>query len=404
MSKTVYELDIDTLTQAVGSGHAAIRLIARLLPAGGPGSKVFPPSHAEGKYAWETRRIENGDVVKTVLLDSVQSQANRMEQALKTAYFEQRLHFPVLAVDFGVCFPEIGEITTLDAPHRIADAIFRDSLLDDAPFPDSAIAKAYRAANNRNATALYRYCPHALLFGVWDSTGSAGGLGNRFQRAIVSEIVGIRAEAGVSTRSRLDPLGIKTVDIYAKPGGGWTTDKTLAKVDKKGDPVKMRPTEVNHSSIPPTLDMNDKGDGFVRGGVTIDHALHTAVLSLPALRRLHFPLDGRTSPEADVAARTVLAALGLAALAHQLQNGYDLRSRCLLFAEQPCAFELLGHDGESRYFKLSPEAADALFAETVLAAERLGLAWQAEKITLRPTPDLCELLRMSREVTDSAGK
>lgn len=404
MNAESIKLDISTLTNAVNFGYSAVRLIAKLQPAGGPGSKVFPPSHSEGKYAWEARLIEGGEVVRTVLLDSVQSQANRMEQALKEAYMGQRLHFPLLAVNFGSRFADIGEVTTLDAPHRIADAIFRDSLLDDQKFPDTDIAKAYSAANQRNATALYQYCPHALIFGIWDSTGSAGGLGNKFQRAIVSEIIGIKAEAGVLTSSRLDPLGIKTVDIYAKADGGWTTDKALAKTDKKGEPVKMRPSEVNHSNIPPTIEKNDKGDEFIRGGVTIDYALQTTVLSLPALRRLHFPLNGAVSAEIDTAARTVLAALGLAAIVHQLENGYDLRSRCLLIANGKFNFELLDNYGESNTFTLSSSEVDVLFAEAVAQATGLGLNWNAKKIDLQPTPDLFELVRMSRASTDLTEK
>lgn len=404
MNAESIKLDINTLTDAVNSGYSAVRLIAKLQPAGGPGSKVFPPSHSEGKYAWEARLIEGGEMVRTVLLDSVQSQANRMEQALKEAYLGRRISFPLLAVDFGSSFADIGEITTLDAPHRIADAIFRDSLLDNQKFPDTDIAKAYSAANQRNATALYQYCPHALIFGIWDSTGSAGGLGNKFQRAIVSEIVGIRAEAGVLTSSRLDPLGIKTVDIYAKSDGGWTMDKALAKTDKKGEPVKMRPSEVNHSNIPPTIEKNDKGDEFIRGGVTIDYALQTTVLSLPALRRLHFPINGTVSAEIDTAARTVLAALGLAAIVHQLENGYDLRSRCLLIAKGKFDFELLDNYGESKAFTLNSNEADTLFAEAVSQAASLGLSWNAEKIRLQPTPDLFELVRMSRETSDLTEK
>lgn len=399
MNQEVNKIDIDALTAAVSSGYSAIRLIAKLQPAGGSGSKVFPPSHSEGKYAWEARRIDDGEVVKTVLLDSVQSQANRMEQALKEAYLSRRINFPLLAVDFGSQFADIGEVTTLDAPHRIADAIFRDSLLGDKKFLDTDIAKAYSGANQRNATALYQYCPHALIFGIWDSTGSAGGLGNKFQRAIVSEIVGIRAESGVLTSSRLDPLGIKTVDIYAMPDGGWTTDKTLAKTDKKGEPVKIRPSEINHSNIPPTLKKSDKGDEFILGGVTIDYALQTTVLSLPALRRLHFPLNGEVSAQVDTAARTVLAALGLAAIVHQLENGYDLRSRCLLIAEGRFDFELLDNYGESKTFSLNSNEADALFAAAVTKAFDLELSWNAEKIQLQPTPDLFELVRMSRNTT-----
>jgi hypothetical protein len=38
------------------------------------------------------------------------------------------LVFPVIAVDFGGTeVDDIGQITTLDAPHRVFDAIIRDS-------------------------------------------------------------------------------------------------------------------------------------------------------------------------------------------------------------------------------------------------------------------------------------
>jgi CRISPR-associated protein Csb1 len=167
---------LEKLKAAVSGNAAAIRLINRLQPAGGPGSKVFPPTHSGGVYAWEMRRIGN-EVVLTVLLDSVQSQANRMEQALLEAHRANKLQFPLLQVDFSNDFPDIGIITTLDAPHRIADAIFRDSLVNGTRFRDSNIGQAFVHANIRNASALLQYCPHALVFGVWDSTGSKGGLG-----------------------------------------------------------------------------------------------------------------------------------------------------------------------------------------------------------------------------------
>ena len=75
-------------------------------------------------------------------------------------------------------------------------------------------------------------------------------------------------------------------------------------------------TTANHSNIPPTLDS-------LAGGVTIDHAEHTVVLSLAALRRLGFTEGG---PQA----RVVLAALGLVAVLAGESRGHDLRSRCLL--------------------------------------------------------------------------
>ena len=64
---------------------AALRLRAKLDGTGGDGGKVFPPTYVGGVYAVEDRRID-GHVVRCVLLDSVQSQANRLEDALLDAF------------------------------------------------------------------------------------------------------------------------------------------------------------------------------------------------------------------------------------------------------------------------------------------------------------------------------
>ncbi|MBI2226323.1 MAG: hypothetical protein HYU44_15560 [Betaproteobacteria bacterium] len=109
------------LRDAVKGNHAAIRLRLRLEPAGGIGNKVFPPTHSGGVYAWEWRRIgpKPDDVVKTVLLDSVQSQANRIEQALLEAHRTKAVSIPLIEVDFSDKFPDLNKVTSLDAPHRI---------------------------------------------------------------------------------------------------------------------------------------------------------------------------------------------------------------------------------------------------------------------------------------------
>lgn len=400
MTENMSTLTYENLKTAIAGSDAAVRIVTRLQPAGGPGSKVFPPTHSGGVYAWEMRRIGKEEVVKTVLLDSVQSQANRMEQALLEAYRANKIRLPLIEVDFGKHFADIGPITTLDAPHRIADAIFRDSLLGGKKFRESDIGKAFANANIRNATALYQYCPHALVFGVWDSTGSAGGLGNKFQRALVSEIVGFSAEKGVLTRSRIDPLAIKkAVDIFKTPNGDWTTDQSKAEKNNRGEAVKAKPSDFNHSNIPPTIETMERSDEPMRGGVTLDYALQTAVLSFPALRRLRFPINEEVSTERDIAGRTVLAALSLAAIAHLREQGYDLRSRCLLIPEGDAEYELIANNGKSIAFKLSSDDADKILDAAVQEAKRKGLSWTDQKVSLVPEDRLVEIVRRSREAS-----
>jgi len=79
-----------------------------------------------------------------VLVDSVQSQANRLEEALLSAVRELVIDLPYLTVDFaGKELAGIGEITSFDAPHRVYDAILRDSLLDGEPFMKAISACAW---------------------------------------------------------------------------------------------------------------------------------------------------------------------------------------------------------------------------------------------------------------------
>lgn len=411
------QLSLEELTEIVKGTAAAIRSRTRLYPAGGPGDKVFPPTYQGGQYALE-RRLVDANLVETVLLDSVQSQANRMELALRAAFERGELRFPIMSVDFAkVGFPQIGKITSLDAPHRIADAVFRESFLNGKPFRNSEPGKQFEASRYTNATPVWRLSPTALLFGVWDSTGALGGLGTKFARALVSEIVGIGAQVGVRTVSRVDPLPIsKDVEIYeAQEGkgapGGWTLNPQEA-VEEKGKPKrygeKGKASELNLGNVTPDIQRDGQGTPLP-GGVTIDYALQTTVLSLPALRRLSFPVEraGAPTAEVNVAAWTVLASLALAAVVYLREQGYDLRSRCLLIPQDPLVFEVVPNDGSAitRRFSLSPAQCAELFATAVQRAQEVGLPWPAEgreEIELEPSPSLIRLIERSAQIIRSA--
>ena len=306
------KLDIKKLNEIVSSG-AAMRCRTKLQPAGGEGDKIFPPTYAGAVYAMEMRRLPGYDEpVRCVLMDSVQSQANRIEEALQDAVDDKAIELPVVEVDFNDIpivepgsdeeglFEPIGRITSLEAPHRVADAILRDSELDGVLFRKTDEGRKLSQATLRNATPLFELCPTALVFGIWDSTGPKGGLGVKFQRALVSEIIGVDASLGVKTSSRMDPLAIqlKAGPAYQGKNGEWTLNKDEARLEKKKPVLEGKdgkPSEINHGNIAPSLSDTGKdplGDGserqYLAGGVTIAYAEQTTVLSLPALRRLRF--------------------------------------------------------------------------------------------------------------------
>jgi len=171
------DLDLKTLRDAVSGTAAAFRCVTDYQPAGGPGDKVFPPTYEGGKYAREERiDPETGEIRPCVLLDSVQSQANRMELALLEAHRAGKVQLPLIVTRFDQ--DELLSkftVTSLEAPHRAADALFRDSLLNGVIFRKSDKGRLLDTADIRNATGLFGLCPMALVFGLWDSTGPRGG-------------------------------------------------------------------------------------------------------------------------------------------------------------------------------------------------------------------------------------
>ena len=407
------ELTFERLRAAVAGDAVALRSRMTLLPAGGAGDKVFPPTYmvegrAEHQYAVEERQVGDSEKLSTaVLLDSVASQANRAELALLEGWERGELVFPVPYVDFADAgeVPEYDKLTVLEAPHRLADAIFRDSLMGGTLFRLSDIGRAITDATPRNATDLFRYSPTSLLFGMWDSTGPKGGLGSKFQRAYVSEIVGFDAAIGRKVGSRIDPLQIERVASEdrvfnsADPGEVWTDDPAQAETDRKGVPVPAsrgsasgeagQPSKINHGNIVPSIDR-------LAGGVTISKAVQTTVISFAALRRLRFRGFDR---EVETVARTAIAALGIAAIAYQYENDFDLRSRCLLLpAHAPC-LELLRRDGSAaEAVDVDRGNAARILARAQEAAGQSGIEWPTEEIRLAPAPKLIELIRRSRKV------
>ncbi len=406
-------LDLEELDLAVANA-AAFRRRQPLQPAGGQYDKIFPPTYpGEGgrnpppQHIYERRRTA-GEDVWCVLIDSVQSQANRLEECLLGA-IREGLPVPHIAVDFrGRNLQGISEITSLEAPHRVYDAILRDSALDGVPFMESPLGQRVIKAKPEDASALLEVCPTALLFGAWHSTGQGGGVGARFARCLISEIVAINVPvefrearsspiaylvqngdrvqsvdpvtSGRRPGSRIDPLGVLARVKVFKGSAGWDTDKQRAGKDAK----EVRPSEINHSNIRPSVQPL---------GITCDRAEQSFVLSFAALRRLRFGDVKRGR-----AGRSLLAALGLLAITEQDSRGYGLRSRCDLVCEGRAPVELLAADGTAQTLEIDRATAHDLYLSAFGAAQAAGFHLSGTPVRLIPQDKLVTIVQRSQEL------
>ena len=383
------ELTFESLMTAVTGAAAGFRSITKLQPLEGPGGKIFPATYSGGVYATEKQRIADSagqeKEVDCVVIDSVQAQSNRAEESLKAAIERGKLSLPLIEVDFSGVNEKfrtpIQNLTTLDVPHRLADAILRDSELPDGTrFSKSDFAKQWSRSNLWDATAVYRLCPTALVFGMWGSPEKPGGLGAKFERAYVSEIIAVDVERGDKRGGfRIDPLGSRS-NVLLKEKGDGTFEVGNGKV---------RPSELNHGNI-----LFESSNG----GVRCRFAEQTTVVSLGALRKLRFPLNGKDDPRINDAGRAVLAALALSAGILASEMGTSLRSRCHLIPESEREWELIDKPGKTPHrFRMNSETTLALLDQAVANAKHLGLGWMDEKLTLRPSKELAELVRQSQE-------
>lgn len=427
-------LTYDELRAGVAGDAVGIRCRTVLQPLGGPGDKVFPPTYGivdnpETRYAVEDRYVpsgmgDGGSVSRAVVLDSVASQANRFELALLEAIRRGDLAAPVTSVDFRPVAELAGldRISDYEAPHRIFDALLRDSYDGEHLFRNGPTGRAITEARPRDAAGLYHHSPHTLVFGGWDSTGPRGGQGAKYERAITSEIVALGIEPGKRTASRIDPAGIelRAGPLYQAPDGTWTLDPDEAERDPGGKPKLLgakdakdggpqggrepgRPSQANLGNVSPSIDPR-------AGGVTAQEITGTTVLSFIQLRRLRFPAGLDRSPfddhrrrEAELAARTALAALGLTAAVLAFEQGFDLRSRCVLVTTGPVTFEAVARGGTVLPFDLSGADALKLVAEAADRAAAAGLPWRDGELSLRPADRLAELIRRSISLT-AAGE
>jgi CRISPR-associated protein Csb1 len=167
-------------------GPVALYLKQKLLPVEGEGGIIFPPTYADIGYNIDT--LSDGTRVATI--DSVGSQANRMEPIFKaSAEGQNKNPLAKLVPQIEIVLhagkkdenPHREKRSILDLAHRSADAVVQSS-----PQLSTAVAEAFEALRRTGDSGpLCILAPTSLVFGVWDSRGGTGEKRPRLVRAII---------------------------------------------------------------------------------------------------------------------------------------------------------------------------------------------------------------------------
>jgi CRISPR-associated protein Csb1 len=157
-------LTADTISSWVDSddGRVALHLRQNLVPVESEGAVIYPPTYAMGdnRSPYNIDTLSDGTRVCTI--DSVGSQANRMEPIFKNPPYSQ------LVPQIDIAYGNDRKISILDAGHRLGDAIVRTSKNDAFDLPRAA-REAFDEFLRGDATAIAKLAPTSLVFGVWDS-------------------------------------------------------------------------------------------------------------------------------------------------------------------------------------------------------------------------------------------
>ncbi|MDA8286204.1 MAG: type I-U CRISPR-associated RAMP protein Csb1/Cas7u [Actinomycetota bacterium] len=365
--------------------RALIRLRTSYQPSGGSGARIYPPTYPvspseRDPYVIETRFVD-GVERKDVLLDSVPSQANRAEEALLRARREGRVELPLLEIHHDGATSV--KLTSLELPHRYADAYLLDSLLDGEKFDRTPLGQAFQTASAMDATALFTHDPGSVVFGAWNSHRK--GRQVKFPRIYASEIIGWDPQVGQRKAGRMDPLNLTGT-------GSRDADGELHYVALGEKAKGVRLSEIGHGNIAPNS---------AHGGVTVSSAERFATISLAGLNRLGF---GPASREAAVAARACLAAYAL--LADRLAFGGPslwLRSGCELVTVTE-TLEWVERGEKTEPIELTTEEAVALYAQAAERAAAAGLPMDMETITLTPGKGLGEAIDFALTNAETSGE
>lgn len=154
-------------------GPVALAITEPLEPATGEQSVIFPPTFAPFQESENEKPNYVIDENWTCLVDSLGSQANRLEPMFRRPALSE------LTPRFTVKINEQRTVDLLEAGHRAADAVVR--------FSDQreTLRKAFlQYRDSGNAHALAKIAPTSLVFGAWDSRDTQAKIPRLLESAI----------------------------------------------------------------------------------------------------------------------------------------------------------------------------------------------------------------------------
>ncbi len=344
------------------NGPVALTCKQKLLPVEGEGGVIFPPTYADIGYNIDT--LSDGTKVATI--DSVGSQANRME--------------PIFAQEpYAALVPQISiYLHESNDGHKVRRSLFElahrsaDAVVYSCPKLAPIIKKAYSALRDRgDAGPLCSLAPTSLIFGVWDSRGGSGEKRPRLVRSVV------RA------------WDVEPLYAAAQFNSIWKalSEEQQAELKKEAQVKKTRLSEKGFADAPAIFRKvsqaaakhmpefrNDgpNSDRRVLGGVVTKGAIERDItINLVALRNIH----GATEQMSQEIRRYVL---GLSLLAATADIELFLREGCnLRFANKDDRWLAVPRRGEPAPVDLS-SAREPLLDYARSAAAPLKKEWPTE--------------------------
>lgn len=325
----------DVITSWTAStGPVALVLKERLVPVEGPDGVVFPPTYAPVKGDDSRYNIDLlGDGTKLAVIDSVGSQANRLEPVFKADDSGSNT-LAALVPQIAFELPNGKFVSLLEAGHRLGDAIVRSSELHA-----DARTAFEEYLDTGDATAIARLAPTSLVFGVWDSRGTAAKLPRVLQSVIRAENVDeLRRSA-----QYVPATDYAALEVFDE------ADKEKSENNPKS-PLAQR----GFVAVP----AEGLGGVIARGPIT-----RTITINLIALRRLR-------GGEKTEALRRYILGLCLVAATEPL-DGF-LRQGCLLIpeTEEPPSWKSVERSGARRDVSLTADIAKAFATK---AAQNFGV-------------------------------